>query len=331
MSKNANSSSSAINSRVFVDKNVSPSSSEGAFSSLISASMKGISQVIFIDNVVSGVIILIAIAISSWYLGLIALLSSIIGTLIGKIGGANEDSVNSGLYGYNSVLTGIALTLFLTGSTKWIIALVGAAITAIFAAAMVHFMKNAAIPILTFPFILLTWFTLLVSYRLEAFQLSHALVPQSLAQWQLDIEGKINWTEGIFSGIGQIFFLDNILSGILLFIAVFWAGWRWGLYAILGNAVALLMAYGLGGEHSLILIGLYGYNAILACLAVAIVFNQNQHRFAPLSGIIAACLTVPLTASMSTWLLPYGLPALTMPFVLSTWLFLGARKILPNV
>jgi urea transporter len=314
-----------------MSKNVSPSSSKGAFSLLISASLKGISQVIFIENVVSGIIILIAISISSWYLGLMALLSSFIGTLIAKVGGANEGSLNSGLYGYNSVLTGMALTLFLTGSTKWIIALVGAAITAIFAAAMVHFMKNSTIPILTFPFIVFTWFMLLVSYRLEAFQLSTDLVPQSLAQWELQIEGKIDWMEGIFSGIGQIYFLDNILSGILLFIAVFWAGWKFGLYAILGNAVALLTAYGLGGEHSLILEGLYGYNSILACLAVAAVFNPDDHRFAPISGIVAACLTVPLAASISTWLLPYGLPALTMPFVLSTWLFLGARKVLPNV
>ncbi len=113
------------------------------------------------------------------------------------------------------------------------------------------------------------------------------LVPQSLAQWELQIEGDIDWTEGIFSGIGQIYFLDTILSGILLFIAVFWAGWKFGLYAILGNAVALLTAYGLGGEHSLILEGLYGYNSILACLAVAAVFNPDDHRFAPISGIVA--------------------------------------------
>ena len=280
---------------------------------------------------VSGVLILIAITISSYELGIIALLSSIIGTLIGKIGGANEKSVNSGLYGYNSVLTGIALTLFLTGSSRWIIALVGAVIAAIFAATMVHFMKNTALPILTFPFIILTWFMLLVSYRLKAFQLSNTLVPQSLTHWELDIAGEVNWTEGIFNGIGQIFFLDNTLSGLLLFIAVFWAGWRLGLYAVVGNAVALLIAYGLGGEHSLIILGLYGYNAILACMAVAIVFSTEDNRFRSISGILAACLTVPLTASVSTWLLPYGLPALTMPFVLSTWLFLGARKVLPTL
>ena len=89
--------------------------SKGGFTSIILASLKGISQVIFIENVVSGVLILIAITIASYELGIITLLSSLIGTVIGKIGGANENSVSSGLYGYNSVLTGIALMLFLTG------------------------------------------------------------------------------------------------------------------------------------------------------------------------------------------------------------------------
>ncbi|MEH7113585.1 urea transporter [Neobacillus niacini] len=303
------------------------SKSKSAFFSLILASLKGISQVIFIDRAVSGAIILLAISISSYSLGIITLLSSVIGTLIGKIGGAHENSVSTGLYGYNSVLTGMALTLFLTGPSKWIIALFGAAIAAIFSAAMVHFLKNTAIPILTFPFIILTWFMLLSSYRLKAFQLSNTLIPQSLRQWELNIAGKVNWTEGIFNGIGQIFFLDNILSGILLFIAVFWAGWRFGLYAVIGNAVALFTSYGLGGEHSLILMGLYGYNAILTALAVALVYKTNDNRYALLTGILAACLTVPLTASISTWLLPYGIPTLTMPFVLCTWLFLGARKV----
>ena len=305
--------------------------SKGGFTAIMLASLKGISQVIFIENVVSGVLILIAITIASYELGIITLCSSLIGTIIGKIGRANEKSVSTGLYGYNSVLTGLALMLFLTGPTRWMIALAGAVIAAIFSAAMVHFMKNTALPILTFPFIILTWFMLLVSYRLEAFQLSNTLVPQSLSLWELNIEGEMNLTEEIFNGIGQVFFLDNNLSGLLLFIAVFWAGWKLGLYAVVGNATALLIAYELGAEHPLIISGLYGYNAILACMAVASVFSTEENRYRNISGILAACLTVPLTASVSTWLLPYGLPALTMPFVLSTWLFLGARKVLSKL
>lgn len=307
------------------------SASFGALFSFISASFKGISQVILIENAISGLIILIAITISSYYLGMIALLSSIIGTLVGKIGGADEKIINQGLLGYNSVLTGIALALFLDGTNMWIIALAGSAVAAILTAAIMHFMKRIEIPILTFPFIILTWFILLASYKLKGIKLSSTLVPQDLINWELNIAGEINLLDGIFNGIGQVFFLSEAIPGILIFIAVFWAGRRIGFYAIIGNAVALLTSYVLGGEHTLIMLGLYGYNAILTILAVSAVFNSNHNRFALLTGIIAACLTVPITAAISTWLLPYGLPALTLPFVLCSWLFLGSRRVLPKL
>ncbi|KMY54490.1 urea transporter [Bacillus sp. FJAT-27231] len=304
---------------------------EGTLFSFLSASLKGISQVMLIENAIAGLIILLAITTFSYTLGIIALLSAFIGTFIGMIGGADRQSVNQGLFGYNSVLTGVALTLFLIGPYQFIIALASAALAAVLTAAMMHVMKNTGIPVLTFPFIIMTWFMILASYRLKVFRLTSGLVPQDLSNWELDITGKINWTEGAFNGIGQIFFVHSTLSGIILFIAVFFAGWKLGFYAVLGNVVALLVSYMLGGEHTLIYMGLYGYNAILTILAVSVVFNEGRHRFGLISGIVAAALTVPFTASVATWLLPYGLPALTMPFVLSTWLFLGARKVLPNL
>ena len=297
---------------------------------LFLTSLKGISQVIFIENAISGFIILMAITIASYSLGAITLLSSLVGTLIGKLGGAEEGQINQGLFGYNSVLTGMALFLFLQGGDRWLIALAGSAIAALLTAAMIHVFRQTGIPILTFPFIVITWILLLTTYRLVTFKISPDLTPQSLSNWTLDIKGETHWLNGALDGMGQIFFLDHTLSGILLFIAVFWAGWRLGVYAIIGNIAAILTAYSLGGEHSLIFLGLYGYNAILTILAVSIVFKEDS-RHALITGIIAACLTVPITASVVTWLLPYGLPALTMPFVFCTWIFLGARKVLPNI
>lgn len=283
-----------------------------------------------IENAISGLIILAAISVASISLGIIAFLSAIIGTLVGKIGGAEQEIVSLGLYGYNSVLAGMALFLFLEGDHRWMIALFGAAIAGLFTAAMMYFMHQLSIPILTFPFIFLTWFLLLTTYRLITFKLTPELEPQNLVSWELNIEGKANWLETAVNGIGQVYFLDERLSGILLFVAVFWAGWRYGLYAIIGNIAANLTAYGLGGEHSLINLGLYGYNAILTIIAISIVFKEKE-RHGLFIGIIAACLTVPITASIQTWLLPYGLPPLTMPFVLCTWLILGARQVLPKL
>ena len=47
------------------------------------------------------------------------------------------------------------------------------------------------------------------SYKLKVIKLSPTLEPQNLAYWKLDIAGEINLLNGIFNGIGQVFFLDN--------------------------------------------------------------------------------------------------------------------------
>ncbi|WP_227938350.1 urea transporter [Alkalihalobacillus deserti] len=304
---------------------------KGVFFPFVSASLKGISQVFLIENVITGLLILIAITITSFYLGIIALLSSFIGTLVAKLGGADEKSINQGLLGFNSVVTGIALAIFLTGPYVWFVALVGSAVATIFTAAMNHFMKKTEVPILTTPFIILTWFILLSTYNFKNINISSKLMPQDLTTWEINIVGEIKLIEAIIHGFGQIVFLDDTISGILLFIAVFLAGRKLGFYAVIGSVSAVIIAYVLGAEHTLITAGLYGYNAILTIIAVSAVFNSENNRFALFSGIIAACLTIPITASISIFLLPYGLPTLTMPFVLCTWFFLAARRFLPNL
>ena len=208
--------------------------SEGAFFPLLLASLKGVSQVVLIENAITGLLILIAITIESYYLGIIALLSAIIGTFIGRFGGAEEQSINKGLMGYNSVLTGIALALFLSGPYMWIIALIGSALAAVFTATLMHFMTRTEIPILTFPFIILTWFIMLASYKLKGIRLSSELEPQNLTNLKLNIAGEIDPLHGIFNGMGQIFFVDNILSGIIIYIAVFLVGKKIGLMQSLG-------------------------------------------------------------------------------------------------
>lgn len=294
------------------------------------ASFKGISQVVFIENPITGMLFLLAITIASPQLGMIAWVSSLIAVLIGIAGKADEELIQQGLLGFSPVLTGMALTLFLTGPYHWVIALLGAAVTALFAAAMMHFMRHAEIPVLTFPFILVSWLTLLASYQFDVIQLSPNLVPQDLSRWTLETEGTVSWLQAMLNGLGQVFFLQNPISAILLYIGLFCASWRFGIFAFIGNVCAMIVAFALGGAHALIDAGLYGFNGVLTILAVSVVFKESSNSLSYLTGIVGACLSVPLTAAITTWLIPYGLPTFTIPFVLCTWLLLGARKVFPR-
>ncbi|KAB2330223.1 urea transporter [Cytobacillus depressus] len=300
--------------------------SKTAIKLFLSVCFKGISQVLLIENAISGFIIFLAISIFSLKLGVIAFLSTAIGAIFGKLVKIDNNIVNQGLMGYNSVLTGISLMLLLTGPNRWVIALVGAVVAAIFTVAFMYAMKPTKMPILTFPFVLLVWLILLASVKLKIFKLSPNLLPQNLPDIDPSIAVKEEVTDAIFNGIGQIYFLHDInFSGLLLFIAIFWAGWKIGLYSFLGNAAAILFAYILGADPSTMILGFFGYNAILTIIAVSFFYNTGSSPSA-LWGLSAACLTVPLTAGVDALFEPYDLPTLTLPFVLSTWIFLCAKK-----
>ena len=81
------------------------------------------------------------------------------------------------------------------------------------------------------------------------------LEPQNLAYWELNIEGEINLLEGIFNGIGQVFFLDNTISGIIIYLAAIFGREKAGILCSHRKFSAIIIAYFLGGEHSLIAAG----------------------------------------------------------------------------
>jgi len=74
-------------------------------------------------------------------------------------------------------------------------------------------------------------------------------------------------------------------------------------------------------------LGLYNYNAVIAIIAVGLMFGEKNNF--PLMGIFAAAMTVPIAAGMDLILYPNGLPVLTSPFIISIWLFLAMRRTIP--
>lgn len=299
-------------------------------SRIISSSLKSISQVVFIENSIAGLIILMGIFIGDYSLGFIAIVSAIVGNVIANIAGADKSLIDKGLLGYNSVLIGLALSLFLNQESRFLIAILGAILVAIFTATMMHLFSSFEMPILTFPYVVLTWFFLLASYHLQVFHLNPDLVPQDLLQWNIATQGPINLLNGLVNGIGQVYFQNNIYAGLLILVGIFWGSWRIGIYAIIGSFIGWLAALIFGAEYSLMNLGLYGYNAVLAIIAVSAVFDSDR-PLSKVTGIVAGIFTVLLTAGTHTLVSVFGLPIFTMPFILVTWIFLGARKILTKI
>ncbi|MFC3039778.1 urea transporter [Virgibacillus xinjiangensis] len=282
------------------------------------------SQVILLDNWKTGLFIFLGILTVSWQYAAVSGLGVVIAMGIGLLLTKDREFIESGLMGYNAVLTSIAILIFLDGPSIWLLALFGAGLSTMVTIALNRYFIH--LPVLTLPFNITAWVILLFPYKLEAVKMSDQLLPQSLMNWQAAPDRSIDWMAAFFKSISEIFLLDSTTAGMLILLGIILAGKRASTSTVISIFVALITALLLGAEAEQIHLGMYGYNAVLAALAVCHTFNQIPSNFLFVYGLIGAALTVPITAAFSIMLAPYGLPALTIPFVITTWLMLLSSK-----
>ncbi|HRA68394.1 MAG TPA: urea transporter [Caldilinea sp.] len=123
----------------------------------------GVAQVFLIGNGVTGVIFLIALAVSSLWAALFAMLGAGVAVLIAVLFGADASTIQAGLFGFSPVLTAIALgcTFYKPSWPVFFYALLGIIFTVFVQAAMDVALTPIGIPTFTAPFIFATWLFLL--------------------------------------------------------------------------------------------------------------------------------------------------------------------------
>lgn len=131
--------------------------------SLLRAWMRGIGQVFLIDSPATGLIFLIALAISNRWAAIWAAIGSGVALGVAILMGTSPYAAAHGLYSFSAVLTAIALaTTFYRPSWRsalW--ALMGVVITLFSQAAMDSVLSHFGLATLTAPFCLTTWIFLL--------------------------------------------------------------------------------------------------------------------------------------------------------------------------
>jgi urea transporter len=124
----------------------------------------------------------------------------------------------------------------------------------------------------------------------------------------------------ILRGISQLFFANSIVSGIIIILGIA-VCWRIAaIFALVGSTVGMLTGLALGANGVAIYNGLWGFNSFDAALAVGGVFFVLTLR----SGLLAVACAVfaaLLFGAIASLFTPWGLPALTLPFVFATLAF----------
>ena len=293
--------------------------------------LRGIGQVVFQNNPLSGLVILAALAFNSWIYAAICLIGVIASTGTAILLKADRALIRDGLFGFNGALVGLALVAFTsenfrTGavpSPAMLVYLICAAALTTMAFASISAVlapyKTAA---LTMPFVLVGWLFLFAVLKFDAIDAGPMAKPISPEQFPETVPYVLaTWYEGIGTSIGQIFFQDNWISGYLIVIGIAINSRIAAVMGLLGAIVGTAVAALYGGPEGAVRDGLFGYNSALTAMALGGVFLVLTWR-SLLYALFGAVIASWLWASVAIFLKPIGMPVLTSTFVLVTWLML---------
>jgi len=283
------------------------------------AILRGVGQVFFQENSLTGICFILGLAASSPLMAIGAVAGSSIGLATARVLKFDDSETTAGIYGFNATLVGIATFFFFQlGFVNAVMMVVGCIVATVLTRLLRQYIP---FPTYTTPFIVTTW---------ALYFLGHALgVAPSAAGGPSSSSG---FATAVVHGVAQGMFQASIWTGLLFLLGIALSEWKHALWVAAGAVFGTLMAYYHVSaaartidperlvERALtenIALGLYGYNATLAAVAL---FLWRRPLIAPLLGI---AISGPLTESFPL----IGLPALTAPFVLATWIVLALGKL----
>ena len=298
--------------------------------------LRGASQVFFMENALSGLLIIIAVsfaamAAGTWQIAVGAVLGLTISTATAMLFRCDSASLQAGLYGFNGILVGAAVPTFIElGPALWFYLILGAIFSVILTEAFSTLLtKTFGVPGSTGPFVLCGM--LLVS---GAYSFGHLEISSLSEKFNTDYVSETYFIPdgaqllAIFlKNISQVYLLDNAVSGAIILAAVLIASVRAGLAAAGGSALAIIVAIFLGAPPEKILSGLYGYSAVLTAMAIGVIFLKPS-IWVSLYALLATAVTVVVQGAFDSLVLPAGLPSFTAPYVVTMSLFMLPRKAL---
>jgi urea transporter len=267
--------------------------------------LRGIGQVMFQEHAGTGLLFLTGIAVASPVLALGALLGAVIGPGVAHLMRLDRSQIEAGIHGFNPTLVGIALPFYLRPDSPltWALVMLGCAASV----PITHLMRTyLRFPTYTLPFIVTAWAVLL---------LAHATLGHSIDLKPAPPEHTPRgFFTALFSGVAEVMFGANVITGILFLAGIAWSNWRHAVIALLGSLAGTLVGIYHADPKETIELGIYGYNAALAAMAIYLWRRSLQ------LPILAALISVPLTEFFPKAL---GIPALTAPFVAAAWIVLA--------
>lgn len=289
----------------------------------INACLRGIGQVAFANNPVSGLLIVLAVGLQSPWVGLTLVVGSGVATVTAYWLKLDRPSVRNGIFGFNGALVGLALGTFGTwgnggGNPLWlgVIALASALSTGLMQHVGLWMATALKLPVMGIPFHIVAYLFLGIALYVPQpfFQMGS---PPPFVNPAEGLEG-LRLLAAVVTGLGQIFFAGGFISAGLVVMALALCSPMGAMLGVLGCAIGLSTGLALGIDLNGLYAGFWGYNSALTALAVGGIFYAPNLR--SIGVAMVGAFVTALVGGLLGWVIaPLGLPILAIPFHLGTY------------
>eukprot|EP01082_Thalassiosira_pseudonana_P007405 g6861.t1 g6861 contig23:1368087-1369220(-) len=278
-------------------------------SEYVESTTRGIGQVIFLNSVTSGRIILFSLALGDPSLAAYATLGALSATSTAKFIGLDEQTRKDGLYGYNGMLIGCVASVFGSPLVPYSLlgTIIGASATPIVSASL---SRTISMPQWTWSFNIVALTSMMHTRPLLGGEESTDTEVAAACS-----ENATSLTDLALSplmGMSQIFVVGSTTTGAGILAAIGSYSPKLALHAIGGSAIGCIVGLLMGADVSDVAVGLWGYNSALASMAVGTFFVNSQQT--ALLSVAGAASSAALFGAMQPVFGMYGVPCLTLPF-----------------
>lgn len=300
--------------------------------------LKSYAQVFFSDSLVLAFIIAV-VSFFNPLAGLSGLWAVVLTHLIAWFGGFNRQKIASGLYGFNSLLTGMALgSTFEPSTGLFIIVSFAALLCLMITLTLEGILYKYGLSFLSLPFLFSTWTLLLATRHLSGLDLtpgSTFLMNKLYALGGSPLVESYNWFFNLdlpgplvlyFRSIGAIFFQNYLFAGLLIAIGLLYYSRIAFSLSVIGFTSAWLYYKMLGGNMADLSFGYIGFNFILTAIAAGGFFTVAS-TWSYLWVILLSALTSIFTTAASGLLDQWQLPVYSLPFNIAVLLYVYILKL----
>jgi urea transporter/murein DD-endopeptidase MepM/ murein hydrolase activator NlpD len=295
------------------------------------------SQVFFSDNRIFAIMLLV-ITFIDLFAGLMGLISVFTTNLAGFLLGFDRRTLSKGLYGFNSLLVGLALGVYFEpGLLLIFIVVLGAILTLLVSLSMQGVIGKYALPFLSIPFLLSVWIMTLATRDFTALGVSERGIYTFNDLYMIGgplLVGIYDWWNALdihpsirtyLISLGAILFQYNILSGIILALGLLYYSRISFTLSLVGFYTAYVFYEIIGADISELSYSYIGFNYILTSIALGGFFIVPSIR-SYFWVVVLIPLVALVTISLSRIFMVLGLPIYSLPFNIVVLLFLYALK-----